>query len=89
MARKYTRRLPTQHEMKPLPEFIQFKADMEKAGRIVAIYDDGTPFVHTSEPLLVRRQTTVSVDQFTETFDRATKCVFPVVEGHETVLNTL
>jgi hypothetical protein len=69
--------MPT--HIRPLPEFLRFKKDMEAAGEIVAIYDDGTPFVHTTDVRGVMLLTKVGTDYFAESFDGgATKCVFPV-----------
>ena len=65
--------------IRPLPEFLRFKKDMEASGQIVAIYDDGTPFVHTEDIRSVMMLTRVGTDYFAESFDSGqTKCVFPV-----------
>lgn len=70
--------------MRNLPEFEQFKRDMEAAGEAVAIYEDGTPFVHTFSPYRLSGRTTVRVEWFAERFDSgATKCLYPVVEGQD------
>lgn len=77
--------------MKQLPEYVKFKADMEKAGEVVAIYDDGTPFVHAVDHNRISRLTSVRTDHFTEPFDRSTKCVYPIPEDgkNQSVLATL
>jgi len=69
--------------IKPLPEFLKFKKDMEAAGETIAIYDDGTPYVHTVTPHFTASLTKVETDSFAETFDADTTCLFPLATSED------